>query len=257
MRLLVWNDGRVEEASQFRCPQSYVLQRIHTIGYKASNIHRHIMLLRVSSAEMFGFMSLCDAEDASKIISKLLELSRVSPTFSCAVAMRLDAEGHLSFEVEYPTYYEGASLRAKRLRGAIFCTMPPMSLMQNSVTVAMDAMSEGRIRGFGDMPVWVDANNEVISRPWRPIFTVYHNRVYTPAEYDSVEFFVARQAIAAAGLELVVHPLPLNSLKRMDEIFEVDIMGVTSLYAIDDHRLLFMTTTQVAAHMQPKNEDAE
>lgn len=252
MNLLVWDDGKLVKASEYRCPSSYVLQRIHTIGYKASNIHRHIELLRESSAELFGFMTLCRAEDASKIIAKLLELSRVSPNFSCAVAMRLDAEGHLSFEVEYPTYYEGASLRAKRLRGAVFRATPPAFMMQNSVTVAVDAMSEGRVIGFGDMPLWVDEKDEVISRPWRPIFAVYHNRVYTPAEYDSVEFSVARQAIASAGFELVVHPLPLKSLQRMDEVFEVDIMGITSLYTIDDHRLLFMATAQIAEQMQPK-----
>ena len=63
---------------------------------------------------------------------------------------------------------------------------------------------------------------------------------------------MARQAIASAGFELVVHPLPLKSLQRMDEVFEVDIMGITSLYTIDEHRLLFMATAQVAEQMQPK-----
>lgn len=252
MNLLVWNDGKIVEASQYRCPASYVLQRIHTLGYTPSNIHRHIMLLRESSAELFGFMSLCQAEDASKIISKLLELSRVSPNFSCAVAMRLDAEGHLSFEVEMPTYYEGMSLRAKRLRGALCRAKEPETIFQNSITVAIDAMNSSRIIGYGDTPIWVDDKEEVISRPWRPIFAVYHNRVYTPVEYDTVEYIVARDAILAAGFELVIHALPVSSLKKMHEVFEVDIMGVTSLYAIGEHRLLFMATAQIAELMQPK-----
>lgn len=252
MNLMVWNDGKLVEASQFRCPRSYVLQRIHTIGYRASNLGRHIMLLRESSAELFGFMSLCGVDDASKIITKLLELSRVSPNFSCAVAMRLDAEGHLSFEVETPTYYEGASLRAKRLRGALYRAVSPIALCQNSITVAVDAMADSRIAGYGDMPLWVNDKDELISRPWRPVFTVYGNRVYTPEMFDSVEFVVAREAIVAAGFELVIHPLPVKSLKRMEEIFEVDIMGITSLYAFEEHRLLFMATTQIATRMQPK-----
>lgn len=252
MNLLVWNDGQIVSASEFRCPVSYVLQRIHTLGYKASNIHRHIMLLRESSAELFGFMSLCQADDASKIIAKLLELSRVSPNFSCAVAMRLDAEGHLSFEVENPTYYEGMSLRVKRLRGVLCRAKTPEAISQNSVTVAIDAMNDSRIAGYGDMPIWVDDNNEVISRPWRPLFAVYNKILYTPMEFDTPEYIVARNAIAAAGFELVIHKLPTKSLSKMDEVFEVDIMGVTSLYAIGEHRLLFMATTQIANKMQPK-----
>ena len=102
MNLLVWDDGRVIGASEYRCPRSYVLQRIHTLGYQATNLGRHIMLLRESSAELFGFMSLCQVGDAERIISRLLQESRVSPRFSCSVAMRLDSNGALSFEVETP-----------------------------------------------------------------------------------------------------------------------------------------------------------
>ena len=252
MNLLVWDDGRVVRASEYRCPRSYVLQRIHTLGYQATNLGRHIMLLRESSAELFGFMSLCQVGDADRIISRLLQESRVSPRFSCSVAMRLDSRGALSFEVETPSYYEGASLRAKRLRGAFIHASEPREVCQNSVTVAIDAMNDSRIKGYGDMPLWVDDSSNLISRPWRPIFAVYGKRVYTPQQFDSVEYVVAREAILAAGFELVIHSLPVKSLKRMEELFEVDIMGITSLYAIEEHRLLFMTTAQIANKMQPK-----
>ena len=252
MKLLVWNDGQVVEVSNFVRPASYVLQRIHTIGYRAYHVSRHILIMREATARLYGYMSLCKVEDVERIITKLLELSRVSPLLSCAVAMRLDPYGHLSFEVEMPTYYEGMSLRAKRLRGALCRAKEPETIFQNSITVAIDAMNSSRIIGYGDTPIWVDDKEEVISRPWRPIFAVYHNRVYTPVEYDTVEYIVARDAILAAGFELVIHALPVSSLKKMHEVFEVDIMGVTSLYAIGEHRLLFMATAQIAELMQPK-----
>jgi hypothetical protein len=252
LNLLVWNDGVLVKASEYRCPSSYVFQRIHTLGYKPSNIHQHILLLREGSAEQFGFMSLCEAKDAENIISRLLQASRVSPRLSCAVVMRLDACGHLSFEVERPTFYSGATLRAKRMRGAYLRAISPIDICQNSVTEAIDAMCDNRVRGYGDIPLWVDANDEVISRPWRPIFAVYGNVVYSPKEFESVEYVVARDAITRAGYKLVIHSLPVKSMQKMDEVFEVDIMGVTSFNAIGERRYMFLTTSQIADKMLPK-----
>ena len=252
MRLLVWNDGKVIEASEFRLPRAYVLERIHTLGHRAYNLPRHIMLMRESSAQMFGFMSLCRVEDADRIITKLLAASRVSPRLSCSVVMRLDYQGHLSFEVEAPSFYSGCSLRAKRPIGAVLPAVAPYTQFQTSVTVAYDAMCDSRVAGYGDIAIWSDSKDEVISIPWRPIFTVFHNRVYTPCEYSTVEYVVAAEAIAKAGFELIIHPIPLSALRRMEEVFVADVMGITSLLAVENQRLLFMVATQVAAKMEPK-----
>lgn len=252
MRLLVWNDGRVVEAAEYRLPEVYVYQRIHTLGYRAYNLSRHIILLREASAAMFGFMSLCRIEDAERIITKLLELCRLSPRLSCTVVMRLDPRGALSFQVEPPTLYAGCALRAKRLEGALLAASRIDNQHHTSLTLARDAMNDSRVIGFGDVAICYDDNNEVISTPWRPIFAVYHNKIYTPAEFSSVEYVATAEAIAKAGFDLEVHALPVASLKRMDEVFIADVMGITSLLSINHHRLLFMITSQVADAMQPK-----
>ncbi len=252
MRLLAWDDGRVVEATEYRLPETYVYQRIHTLGYRAYNLSRHIILLREASAAMFGFMSLCRVEDAERIITKLLELCRVSPRLSCTVVMRLDPRGSLSFQVEPPTLYAGCALRAKRLDGVLLATSKIDDEYPTSLTLARDAINDSRVIGYGDVAICYDDNNEVISTPWRPIFAVYHNKIYTPAEFSSVEYIATAEAIAKAGFELEVHTLPIASLQRMDELFMADVMGITSLLSINHHRLLFMITSQVADNMQPK-----
>lgn len=252
MTLFVWNDGMVVEASEFRLVRPYVLQRIHTLGYKAYNLDRHIQLLRDASCELFGFASLCRKEDAERIIAQLLYKSRVSVKFSCPVVMRLDSEGHLSFEVESPGYYTGASLRMRRPTAATLTVSRDVPLSQNSTTVAEDLMCDCRVRGCANVAMLVDANGEVISRPWQPVFAVYHNKIYTPAEYDTVEYLMARNAIVNAEIEFIVHPLPVSSLARMDEIFIVDTMGVTSFSQINHHRLLSVIATLVANKMESK-----
>ena len=252
MKLLVWSDGRVVEACKFRPTHPFVLQRVHTLGYSAFNVARHIFVMREASMALFGFASLCRAEDAERIIEQLTKLSRISPNLSCTVAMRLNSIGELSFEVEEPSYYSGASLSVKRPKGIFFTAPHSETLSQNSVTIALDAMYDARVQGRGDMAILVDTKKEVISRPWLPLFAVFHNVIYTPAEYDTVEYCVVRDAIKSAGVELVVRPIPMESLLRMDEVFVADVMGLISLSSIEESRLLSVVATLVASRMEPK-----
>jgi branched-subunit amino acid aminotransferase/4-amino-4-deoxychorismate lyase len=252
MKLLVWSDGRVVDASEFRLSSPFVLQRIHTLGYKAFNVAQHIDIMRRASVELFGFASLCRAEDAERIIEQLTRLSRVSPNLSCTVAMRLSSVGELSFEVEQPSYYSGTALSVKRPKGVFFTASQPEEISQNSVTIALDAMYDARVQDRGDIAVLVDFRKEIISRPWLPIFAVYHNVVYTPAAYDTVEYILVRDAIKSAGIELVIRSIPMDSLLRMDEVFVADTMGLTSLSSIKESRLLSVVATLIANRMEPK-----
>lgn len=252
MRLLVWNDGQVIEASQLRLEKPYVMQRIHTLGHKVYNVARHIEQLREASISLFGFASLCGPADAERIIAKLLELSRVTPRLSCPVAMRIDCEGVLSFEVEAPLYDIGVAIKAKRVTG-VGVEMPAFDyLYHSSASIAIDSLANAMAskRG-GNMPIYVNSEGNIISQPWSPIFVVFNGRVYTPVAHSSVEYMVAKEAIESLGLELVVRDLPYASLQRVDEVFFVDTMAVTSLFAVEKHRLLSVVTSRITSRMEP------
>lgn len=253
MRLLAWKDGNVIEASQLRLEHPYVMQRIHTLGHKAYNVAQHVELLREGSMTLFGFASRCGAADAQRIIDKLLEVSRVSPSLSTPVVMRIDSTGDLSFEVETPLYNSGICLRAKRLIGEYIKMSHPEVNCQTSLTLAMDAMAESMVKWHGgDTPIWVDADNNVISLPWRPIFAIYNNQIYTPAELNTVAYTSVIKAIKRLELDLNIRVIPADSLQRMDEVFIADIMAVTSLSAIQKSRLLSVVTSRIVDRMEPK-----
>lgn len=247
MRLMVWDDGRIVEAKEFRPTLPYILHRIHTLDYKAYNVAHHIQLMRDASVSLFGFASLCRAEDAERIIGQLLRLSRLSPNFSCSVAMRLNSLGELSFEVEEPSYYSGFSLRVKRPRGVLLTAPTPEFISQNTITLALDAMYDARVQSSGDVAVLVDRKGELISRPWQPIFVVFNNKVYTPTIYETVEYTTASEAIRKAGFTLTVRPIPADSLMRMDEIFTADTMGITSLSKIGNHNLFSVAAALIVS----------
>lgn len=253
MRYLAWVDGNIVEASTLRFDEPYVMQRIHTLDYQAYYLPHHLELMREASEMLFGFASLCTAADAEDIIRHLLEKSRVTLSFSCPVVMRINSRGELSFVVETPTFGAGAYLRAKRYEVVALVCEPPATIVQTSVSVANDSMSDMRVRMYGgELALWIDDKHNLISRPWRPIFVVYRNRVYTPQSYESVEYMRCVEAVRAAGLELVVRDLPESSLDAVEEIFVVDIMGVSSISRIGHHRLLSSVASRIADCMMPK-----
>lgn len=255
MGLLAWIDGRVVEASELRLEVPYILQRLHTLDYRVYATGEHIRILREGSERLFGFATLCRVADVERIVPKLLELSNVSRNLSCPVAMRIDALGKLSFEVEAPMYNAGYYLRAKRYEATAVVQRMPESVAQTSVSLAVDAMAECQAQCVGGgVALWVDENGMLISRPWNPVF-VYHNQcVYTPCEHSSVEYRNVRQAVEKVGYKLIVRDIPYDKLMNIEEIFTADVMCMTSFSGINKHRLLSMAALRIAKKMEPTSK---
>lgn len=251
MRLLAWIDGRVVEASALHHDAPFVMQRVHTLSRSVYRIDEHLEILRYDSERLFGFASLCSVADAREIIISLLDHSRVSTSLSCPVAIRLNCRGELSFTVETPTFGSGVYLRAKRFEGVVYESNRPSTLTQTSASVANDDFLDKCVRMYGgERAVLVDKSLNVISRPWSPIFVAHRTKVYTPEEFETVEYRRAKEAIERAGFELVVRDIPAGSLEQIDEIFMVDIMSVTALSKIGNHRLLSTVSARVTKKME-------
>ena len=166
--------------------------------------------------------------------------------------MRLDCEGVLSFEVEMPTFDSGMAVKAKRMNGvAISMSVPDISY-QSSMSIAIDNMLEAIVaKHGGEVPIWVDLEGSIISLPWRPIFVISNGRVFTPQQFDTVEYANVKNAIENLKMELVVRDIPYSSLSRADEVFFADSIAVSSLFSIEKHRLLSVVTTRITSRMEP------
>lgn len=253
MRLLAWVDGQVVEASKFRAPNIYVMQRIHTLQSVAYNLEDHIEIMRRESERLFGFASVIGTTDAQRIIRRLVDLSRVGGVLSVPVVMRLDSRASLSFEVEKPTYGSGAYLRAKRDVAYPLRRDMPTSVAQTSVSVALDTMSDCEVQHLGgNVALWVDAQERIISRPWLPVFVYFKGNWFTPTDHSSVEYRVVVDAIHKIGQKVYVRDIPVSALEIVDEVFVADIMGLTSIASINKHRLLSSMTNRIATVMEPK-----
>lgn len=252
MKHLAWIDGRVVEASELRLDEPFVMQRIHTLAGRSFNVARHIEVLRHDSELLFGFATLYKASEVEQIIAELLRLSCASAMFSCPVDISLNGRGELSLTVGKPTFGRGAYHRSIRFVAQCITGNVPTTIAQTSESLAADAMANRRVRMYGaDRALLLDENRYLISRPWMPVFVVYRGKIYTPTEFSSVEFEVAREAIIGAGVELYIADVSETALMNADEIFMVDIMGVTSMSSVANHSLLYMTASRVARYMSP------
>ena len=251
MRRLAWIDGRVVEVAELPQGEPFVMQRIHTLNHSVYSAYAHMATMRETSAMLFGFESLASGADIERIVAKLLEVANAPLCCSIPVVMRLYASGALSFEVEEPMFGDGIYLRAKRLTGVAVERCAPMTISQTSESVAADAMADRSVQHHGgDVAIWVDSAGNLISRPWRPIFVYHKGLLFTPKEFYTVEYRSAASAIDRAGMKLVVRDIPYKALARVEEIFMVDIMGISSLNGVLRHRLMSAIAQRIVDRME-------
>ena len=65
-----------------------------------------------------------------------------------------------------------------------------------------------------------------------------------------MEYRSAVSAIDRAGMKLVVRDIPYKALARVEEIFMVDIMGISSLNGVLRHRLMSAIAQRIVDRME-------
>lgn len=246
-----WVDGRTVETWQLPATRPYVTERVHTIGYRARRIDEHLAVMRAASETMFGFSSILRAGEAERIAAGLLARNAMTRTLSCPVRLRLTAKAELIVECEEPTFGAGCYLRAMMPAAAsLRYDVPPWdcrSSMNEEIASAADRIV---CMSGADTAIRIDSDDMVVGRPWSPLFLVRERYVFTPCAYASVEYAMAVEAIARSGLSLHVRRFTAQALEYADELFTVDVMGMTAYSRIDGRRLSSTMAARVASFME-------
>ncbi|MDE6140747.1 MAG: aminotransferase class IV [Alistipes sp.] len=241
-----WIDGRTVDVRQMPDARPYVVERIHTLDYRAQRMERHLDVLRTSAGELFGFAPLCRARDMERIVAELLAHNGMTRTLSCPVRVKLSSRAELMVECEPPTFGSGCYLRAKMpVAAALSYDAPPWEC-RSSMTEEIVAVADRMVHMQGaDAAIRVDSQNMVAGWAWSPLFLVRDRHLFTPREYASAEYGLAVEAASRAGLQVHARPFSVRALDYADEIFSVDSMGMTA-YSRIGKRLLSST---IAARM--------
>lgn len=241
-----WIEGETVDARQLADARPFVVERIHTLDYRARRMERHIDSLRRSAEELFGFAPLCRAQEMERVAAELLARNGMTRTLSCPVAVKLSSRGELMVECCAPTFGAGCYLRAKMPVAAALSYDAPQWECRSSMTEEIAAVADGMVRREGaDVAIRIDSQGMVVGRAWSPLFLVRERHLFTPRRYDSAEYDLAVETASRAGLTVHVREFSVRALDYADELFTVDSMGMTA-YSRVGKRLLSST---IAARM--------
>ncbi len=251
MARFAWIDGETVDARQLPDARPYVVERIHTLDYRARNADGHINALRASAEELFGFAPLCRAGDIERVAAGLLARNGMTRMLSCPVRVRLCSDTRLIVECENPTFGSGCYLRAKIPAAvALRYDAPPWerrSSMTEEIAAVADCMAQ--MQG-ADAAIRIDSQNMVVGRAWSPLFLVRDRHLFTPRAYDSVEYDMAVETAQRAGVPVYVRPFSALALDYADELFTVDSMGMTAYSRIGNRRLSSTIAAKIASFFE-------
>lgn len=250
----VWIDGETVESSAAadRCGV-YVLERVHTLDYRVRRLAEHLARLRAACEQAFGFAPICSVGDLADDIAGLLARNRMTRRVSCPVKISVAADARMIVECESATFGAGCYLRAKMPSlAALQYDMPmPWGGYPSSLSEQAEALADLRVRISGaEKAIRLDGRMMIAGSPWSVPFLVKDNHVFAPSESTSVEYLTACEAIRAAGLPLHVRALSHRALDNADEIFTVDIMGMTSYSRIGRRPLSSTAASRIASYFR-------
>lgn len=251
MARFAWIEGETVDARQLPDARPYVVERIHTLDYRARNMDRHIASLRASAEELFGFAPLCRAGDMERVAAELLARNGMTRVLSCPVRVRLCSDTRLIVECENPTFGNGCYLRAKMLSAvALRYDVPPWE-RRSSMTEEIAAVA-GRMAQMqgADAAIRIDSQNMVVGQAWSPLFLVRDRHLFTPRAYDSAEYDLAVATAGRAGVPVYVRPFSARALDYADELFTVDSMGMTAYSRIGKHLLSSTIAASIASFFE-------
>lgn len=247
----VWIEGDVVEARQLADMRPYVVERVHTLDYRARYMERHLDSLRRSAEELFGFAPLCRARDMERVAADLLARNGLTRTLSCPVRVRLSSRAELSVECEPPTFGAGCYLRAKMPVAAVLRYDAPPWERRSSLTEELAAVADGVVRRKGaDAAIRIDSHDMVVGRAWSPLFLVRERNLFTPREYDSAEYDMAVATAERAGLRVYVRRFSVRAFDYADELFTVDSMGMTAFSRVGNRLLSSTIATRIASFFE-------
>ncbi len=172
---------------------------------------------------------------------------------SCPVKISVAADARMIVECESATFGAGCYLRAKMPSlAALQYDMPmPWGGYPSSLSEQAAALADLRVRISGaEKAIRLDGRMMIAGSPWSVPFLVKDNHVFAPSESTSVEYLTACEAIRAAGLPLHVRALSHRALDNADEIFTVDIMGMTSYSRIGRRPLSSTAASRIASYFR-------
>ena len=237
----------------------YLYQQVRTEGYQPLRLAEHCRLLNTASQRLFGREFDVDTQELEQCIASILARDRYSKELSHIVEIRLYPEGDYALFAVESSLYGDFELRAIRPRALIYNAEIGFGDMPTSAARAHTELLRKYAERYGcSCVICVDHNGIVGNIDGAALMAVIDREIIVSQAIESVEKALMIERLRERRHEsIVVRDISIEELRRADEIFYVDVRGITSVSELEGEILSDFVANAVGGGLQTDDDDIE
>ena len=237
----------------------YLYQQVRTDGHQPLRLAEHCRLLNDASLRLFAREFNADIQEIEENIALCLLRDRYSKELSHIVEIRLFSEGDYAIFAVETSLYGDFELRAIRPRALVHNSEIGFDGMPTSAAKAHTELLRKYAEKYGcSCVICVDGNGVVNNIDGVAVMAVIDREIVVSQATESVEKSLMIERLRLNRHErVVVREISIEELRRAEEIFYVDVRGVTSISELEGEPLSDFVANAVGGGLQTNDEDIE
>ena len=237
----------------------YLYQQVRTQGYQPLRLAEHCRLLSFASQRLFDRVLNADIQELEQSIAAILAHDRYSKELSHIVEIRLYSESDYAVFAVESSLYGDFELRAIRPRALIHSAEIGFGDMPTSAARAHTEL----LRKYGEKygcacVVCADHNGIVGNIDGAAVMAVIDREIVVSQAVESVEKSLMIERLRECRHEnVVVRDISVEELRRAEEIFYIDVRGITSISELEGEVLSDFVANAVGDGVQTNDDDIE
>lgn len=231
----------------------YIYQRIRTEGDKPLHLKEHCLLLQQDSERLFGKSFEVEPDCIAETITSLLRLDNYSPLRSHIVEIRVYESMDYAVMAVETSLYQGLELRAIRPKAMVCQAYSVLPDIPTSASKAQTELLRRHAERYGcAVAICTTADGIITEIDGAAVMAVIDRKIVIQPGKESVEKQQIIERLRAGRREPVqIREITIEELRRAEEIFYVDVRGITSVSEIEGEILSDFVAN--AAEVAPQN----
>lgn len=230
--------------------EPFLYQIVHIYQGRARMLKEHVARLHLASCDLFGRAYRPDVKQLEQRLLAEVERERYPDAVSSFVRIELFDTGEENTFGVGTSLYAGYALRSVRpVALSVPYDLPYETMSVASLAAHAVAQSLARERG-ADEAIRVDREGVLRSLGEGSVYGFREGVLVAPKRLHTATDVALWEAVRAARIPAVQHPIRQAELSLYDELFAVDHRGLTSLSKLDEKPLPAIRVERVAEELE-------
>ena len=230
---------------------SALFQQIHVAHGRPRLVAEHVALLERAARRLFGLQARLSAADLEREIVAFVARKRLPDAVSSFVRLELTEEGQMRLLEGGVSLYAGYAVRSIRPQTFSLVYELPLEEWTSVAAESVHDLMRSYARGRGlDGVVQVDRLDRCLALGGAQLFAFREGVLLCAVEPQTVEAKLLALAADRLHIALEVGALNRAELARCDELFAVDVQGITSVARCDRYSFMSLRVERLAEEME-------